>query len=62
MYISEQGMWLGWAVFFGSPVVLGAGAALTAAMRYAVGREEKTLESQFGDSWRRYKETVPRWI
>jgi protein-S-isoprenylcysteine O-methyltransferase Ste14 len=62
MYVSEQVVVLGWAAFFGSPRVLGGAAALAAGMRYAVTREEKTLEARFGDAWREYADRVPRWI
>jgi protein-S-isoprenylcysteine O-methyltransferase Ste14 len=62
MYVSEGTVWLGWALYYGSPAVLAAGLALAGAMRYAVGREERTLEHEFGHSWTRYAEQVPRWV
>jgi protein-S-isoprenylcysteine O-methyltransferase Ste14 len=62
MYVSEQAVVLGWAAFFESPRLLGGAAALAAGMRYAVSREEKTLEARFGDAWREYAARVPRWI
>jgi len=62
MYVSEQTILLGWALYFGSPRLVGGMAVLGAAMRYAVLREEKTLESRFGDAWRDYAARVPRWI
>ena len=62
MYVSEQAMLVGWTIYFGSPGLLGCGAALAAAMRYAVGREEKTLQSRFGESWEDYAAKVPRWL
>jgi protein-S-isoprenylcysteine O-methyltransferase Ste14 len=62
MYVSEQVVVLGWAALFGSPRVLGGAAALAAGMRYAVSREEKTLETRFGDAWDEYAARVPRWI
>ncbi|HEY1652326.1 MAG TPA: isoprenylcysteine carboxylmethyltransferase family protein [Acidimicrobiales bacterium] len=61
MYVSEGAIWLGWTLYYGSPNVLAAGLALATAMRYAVGREERTLEHEFGRSWTRYAEAVPRW-
>jgi protein-S-isoprenylcysteine O-methyltransferase Ste14 len=62
MYVSEGTIWLGWTLYYGSPAVLAAGLALAGAMRYAVGREERTLEHEFGHSWTRYAEQVPRWV
>lgn len=62
MYVCEQLVLLGWALYFGSPAVLGAAAALGAAMRVAVGREERTLEGRFGAAWRDYAAEVPRWL
>ena len=62
IYLSEQAMWLGWTWFFGSPVVAASALAFGAFMRAAVLREEKTLETRFGDSWRKYAARVPRWL
>ena len=62
MYVCEQTVLLGWTIYFGSPGLLAGMAALGAAMRYAVGREERTLEDRFGDAWRQYASRVPRWI
>ena len=62
IYVSEQAMWLGWSWFFGSPVVVGCALLFAAGMRHAVHREEKTLESRFGDAWRDYSHRVPRWL
>lgn len=62
MYVCEQTILLGWAIYFGSPGLLASMSALGAGMRYAVGREERTLEDRFGDPWREYASIVPRWI
>lgn len=62
MYVCEQAVLLGWAVYFGSPDVLAGMSGLGGAMRYAVTREERTLEDRFGDAWRDYASRVPRWI
>jgi protein-S-isoprenylcysteine O-methyltransferase Ste14 len=62
MYVSEQTLLIGWVVYFGSPGLLGCTTALAAAMRYAVSREERTLEGRFGDSWHDYAATVRRWL
>lgn len=62
MYVCEQAIVLGWTIYFGSPRLLAGLSALGAAQRYAVGREERTLEDRFGESWRAYAAEVPRWI
>lgn len=62
MYVCEQTVLLGWTVYFGSPRLLAGMSALAAAMRYAVAREERTLEERFGDSWREYTSKVRRWV
>jgi protein-S-isoprenylcysteine O-methyltransferase Ste14 len=62
MYVCEVTIMLGWASFFGSPVLVPMSTALATFMRYAVGREERTLEARFGDPWREYARKVPRWL
>jgi protein-S-isoprenylcysteine O-methyltransferase Ste14 len=62
MYLCEQALLLGWTIYFGSPRILAGQSLLAGAMRYAVSREERTLEARFGDSWREYASKVPRWI
>jgi len=62
MYVCEQSVLVGWSVLFGSPLVLQGAVALGAAMRYAVGREERTLRSRFGEAWEDYARRVRRWI
>ena len=62
MYVCEQALLLGWTVYLGSPGLLFGASALGAGMQYVVGREERTLEERFGDSWREYASRVPRWI
>jgi len=63
MYVSGLFVWLGWAVFYGSPAVLAALVFLWSvfALRVIPG-EERLLEGQFGDAYRAYKRTVPRWL
>lgn len=62
MYVGELALWLGWAVLFGSPFVALAGALLFAAMQRVVRREERDLETKFGEDYRRYVAAVPRWL
>jgi protein-S-isoprenylcysteine O-methyltransferase Ste14 len=63
MYTAEVALWLGWALFYGSLVVLAGCGALWTAMNFgAVPREERALEARFGQSYLEYKATVPRWL
>jgi protein-S-isoprenylcysteine O-methyltransferase Ste14 len=62
IYISEEALLVGWALYFGSPVLFTLCAAFPVAARYAVGREEQTLQTRFGDAWREYACKVPRWL
>jgi protein-S-isoprenylcysteine O-methyltransferase Ste14 len=62
MYVGELALWLGWAVWFGSPLVAVAAALLFAAMQRLIRREERDLETQFGDAYRSYTAAVPRWL
>lgn len=63
MYLSELGLWLGWAFFYGSiPVFIGF-VILCAVIDFVVlPREERALETRFGEAYFQYKRTVPRWI
>lgn len=57
LYLAEGCLWLGVAVFFGSPVVLaviGIGGVIVGQV--IVPREERALEKRFGDGYRRYRE------
>jgi protein-S-isoprenylcysteine O-methyltransferase Ste14 len=63
MYVAELGLWLGWAFLFGSIGVLIGFAALLAVVRFIIlPREERSLEAVFGQSYRDYKDKVPRWL
>lgn len=63
MYLLELGMWLGWAVFYGSTTVLIACVLLWVIMAFrAIPREERQLEERFGEEYLQYKKTVPRWF
>ncbi|HEX7007672.1 MAG TPA: isoprenylcysteine carboxylmethyltransferase family protein [Alphaproteobacteria bacterium] len=63
LYLSLTLIYLGVAIAADSPwaVILVVPAVLI--IRYAVvAREERYLESRFGDDYRRYKASVRRWI
>jgi protein-S-isoprenylcysteine O-methyltransferase Ste14 len=62
MYLGELAIWTGWSMLLGSRRVAAAAVLAGLGARRAVAREERTLESRFGDAWRRYASRVPRWI
>jgi protein-S-isoprenylcysteine O-methyltransferase Ste14 len=63
MFLSGQIVWLGWAIFYGSPVVLIVALVLWASSHYlTVPREERALEARYGDAYREYRRRVPRWL
>ena len=63
MYVAEMGIWLGWALFFGSFGVLAGAVALCAVVSLAiVPHEEHTLEAILGQSYVQYKNRAPRWF
>ncbi len=60
LYVAEILLWLGLATYFGSPImlaVIAAGAVL--GSRIVIPREERALESYFGDEYREYRKRVP---
>jgi protein-S-isoprenylcysteine O-methyltransferase Ste14 len=63
MYVSGLFVWLGWAVFYGSPAVFTSLVLLWAVFAFRViPHEERQLEALFGDDYLEYKRSVPRWI
>jgi len=63
MFLAGLSVWLGWALFFGSVVVLIVSVVLwTVTHVFTVPREERALEARFGEAYRVYKERVPRWL
>jgi protein-S-isoprenylcysteine O-methyltransferase Ste14 len=45
-----------------SAAVLALASAAAVVFRWWVGVEERHLDHQFGDAYRHYRETVPRWL
>jgi protein-S-isoprenylcysteine O-methyltransferase Ste14 len=63
IYIAYLGIWLGWAIFFGSISVLVVWLLwCLVAIFNLVPREERDLEAAFGESYLQYKNRVPRWF
>ncbi len=63
MYGAELGLWLGWAIFFGSPLVLIGFLVLWCVVTLIIlPREERSLEAAFGQTYLQYKSRVPRWF
>jgi len=62
MYVGELALWLGWGLWFGSPLVALGAALLFAAMTRAIRREERDLGARFADSYPQYLDAVPRWL
>ena len=62
MYVGGAGMWLGWALFYGSPAVWAGSTVWAAIVAGAVRKEERFLLERFGDSYREYVREVPRWL
>ena len=62
MYVAELALWLGWAILFGSLVILLGFVVLTVVIILVVPWEERGLETQFGETYRQYQARVPRWL
>lgn len=63
IYLAELVIWLGWMVFYGSFVVAGVFTVVALVTgRVIVPREERGLEVRFGDAYREFRRTTPRWV
>jgi protein-S-isoprenylcysteine O-methyltransferase Ste14 len=62
MYLAELGLWLGWAVLYGSIIVLAGFVVLCVVVSILAPREERALEAKFGEAYRQYRARVPRWL
>jgi protein-S-isoprenylcysteine O-methyltransferase Ste14 len=62
MYAGEAIVWLGWAVFYNRPPVWVGLAILCVALPTVVRWEERRLLERFGDAYRAYTASVPRWV
>ena len=61
MYLAELGIWIGWALFYGSIPVLIGFLGFCATVNVVVRREERDLNAQFGEAYREYQRRVRRW-
>ena len=59
MYVAELLLWLGVALYAGSPVVLAVMVTGAVIARYVISIEERALESYFGGEYRSFRERVP---
>ncbi len=62
-YLAGTFIWLGWAIFYGSVVMLIWTVVGWMLLNYLkVPQEERGLEARFGEAYRAYRRRVPRWI
>jgi len=63
MYVAELGIWVGWAIFFGSIGVFAGAVVLWAVVGFVVvSRDEHTLEAAFGQAYLQFKSRTRRWL
>lgn len=63
MYLGALTIWAGWALFYGSMVLVVVWVSLAIILHFAViRREERALERRFGPAYLEYKRRVPRWF
>jgi protein-S-isoprenylcysteine O-methyltransferase Ste14 len=63
MFLAGLIVWLGWALFYGSAVILIVGVVWwTLSNTFKVPQEERGLEARFGEAYRDYRRRVPRWL
>ncbi len=63
MYVAVLIVWLGWAVWYGSWLLLAAVVLWWLVLNFAViPREERGLAARHQERYRQYASSVPRWI
>jgi len=63
MFLSDLIVWLGWALFYGSGLILVLSVVSWALLNgLKVPQEERGLEARFGEAYRDYQRKVPRWL
>lgn len=62
-YLAAIITWSGWAIFYGSWLLLMATCLLWLAFNYfVIPREERGLEARHKEEYRQYLQRVPRWF
>ncbi|HXJ40092.1 MAG TPA: isoprenylcysteine carboxylmethyltransferase family protein [Bryobacteraceae bacterium] len=63
IYLAELVIWLGWMAFYGSWILVGTFVVMAVVMGpIIVPREERGLEARFGEVYREFRRTTPRWL
>ncbi len=63
IYLAATFIWLGWAIVYGSVLMLILAVVGWTFFKYLkVPQEERALEARFGEAYRDYRRRVPRWI
>jgi protein-S-isoprenylcysteine O-methyltransferase Ste14 len=63
MYLGGAVIWLGWSVLYGSAIIASVFLIWVAVTNFAIiPWEERSLEKAFGEGYRQYRDSVPRWI
>ena len=62
MYVGALAIWGGWTVYYGSARVAAGTAVIASGLQFAVAFEERTLVQKWGDEWREFAATTPRWL
>ena len=63
MYLAELTLLFGWTIFYGSLSVLTAFLIAGIYFNFVhIPREEHALEARFGETYREYKDHIPRWF
>ena len=63
IYLAEGLVLVGWITFYGSLILLGVIVVASLILGpVIVAREERGLEARFGDVYREYRRTAPRWF
>jgi protein-S-isoprenylcysteine O-methyltransferase Ste14 len=63
MYLAALVIWFGWAVFYGSWLVLAGLSFFWLILKFLViPREERGLEARHKEIYRQYLQRVPRWF
>ena len=60
-HLGTLSIWFGWALFYGSSAVLIGAILILLAVVTLVPAEERGIEAQLGEEYRRYMAEVPRW-